>query len=360
MTTLDIMYGIPFGNSEELHTWIQTHHKELSSFPFFPKELTLDDLSEMEPSYFAMEKYNSGVRLTKTLNISAWPAYVGYAVYSASSDDPHIGLDCDVRGVISIPKQIRHLVDEAFQQIGCPRHPQIYSVCGHSDGGTSYRAHGTPQEMLATFLYENKQWAQVQHVLANDLPMHNRSNVEIMLAKAYLHTTSYQEALAILDRGNAQAYTTLCYRFICCVSLQKEEKHNALLVHLKELSKENKGTTPKEFFTEIFSFLDGLSSSVNAQLRSFIEILLEFAHQSQAEFLAWLKENGKPFAEMAEEYGYSESERTEFIADYPSILCHKATDTWYEESTYDYDKSEYIYAPSSYDSVIAKLEQLRA
>lgn len=56
----------------------------------------------------------------------------------------------------------------------------------------------------------------------------------------------------------------------------------------------------------------------------------------------------------------SESKRTEFIANHPSILCHKATDTWYEESIYDCDKSEYIYAPSSYDSVIAKLEHFRA
>ena len=98
MTTLDLMYGIPFRNSEELHTWIQTHHKELSSFPLFPKELTLDYLSEMDPIYFAMEEYNSGVRLTKTLNISALPAYVGYTIYSASTDDPHIGIDGDVRG----------------------------------------------------------------------------------------------------------------------------------------------------------------------------------------------------------------------------------------------------------------------
>ena len=285
---------------------------------------------------------------------------MGYAVYSASTDDSYIDLDGDVCGLISINKQIQHTIDEALQQIGCPRHPQIYSVFGGSGGGTKYTAHGTPQEMLATFLYKNKQWADVQQVLANDLPMHNRSNVEIMLAKAYLHTMSYQEALATLDRGNVQTYTTLCYRFICLVSLQKEEKKNALLVHLKELSKKNQEATPKEFFTEIFSFLDGLSSSVTVQLRSFIEVLLEFAHQSQAKFLAWLKENGKTFAEMAEEYGYSESERTEFIADYPSILCHEATDTWYEESTYDYDKSERIYAPSSYDSFIAKLEQLRA
>ena len=124
--------------------------------------------------------------------------------------------------LICIPKQIQHTIDEAFQQIGCTRPPQIYSVRADSDGLSHYTAHGTSQEMLATFLYENKQWVEVQQVLENDLPMHNRSNVEIMLAKAYLHTTSYQEALAILERINAQVYTVLCYQFICCVSLQNQ------------------------------------------------------------------------------------------------------------------------------------------
>ena len=128
--TVHVTYGIPFKNSKELYTWIQKHHKGLSSLPLFPKDLTVDYLSDTNPSDLAGGEYSNGVRLTQTLDISTFPAFVGYTVYMSWTDDSYINLSGEVCGLISIPKQVRLPIDEAFQQIGCPRTPQIYSVFG--------------------------------------------------------------------------------------------------------------------------------------------------------------------------------------------------------------------------------------
>lgn len=138
---VELIYGVPFENAKTAQSWIQKHYSILSSLPKFPKALDIYSLADMDPSSFASEWYR--IDLTETLTISMMPFYIGYPIYTAITDDPHIGLSAYFKGPISIPTQIKQALDEIFEQLGCS--PALYSVFNDPDSGTSFTAHGDPQ-----------------------------------------------------------------------------------------------------------------------------------------------------------------------------------------------------------------------